>query len=554
MKLRGEHMMNYIDIFDLYEKTLNECYMANQDSLQCKQGLLQFKNIENEIVKYLEYNEQTILRMYSLKDWIENQQPVILFFDKAVIDTVFSDFWIGPITEQKEKVLLQKTKDAISLIKSCIIDEFVLFALVQGSIAELNGQKDQTLNQKTYSIYNKYIEKPTNYLNTPIFEICCDIANSETIGQVWEKYRYHKDDLHEITFFFSNNQERDDFVPVDLYRIFDEIPQVKTNLFSLFCFGKVNYFSRATLINSRTKGFSERLISFDKNAISYFRTMLQGKKDRLPSVAQSNIDVLIKSINGQWRWQFDYIPYIVEDRLSKNYNEKMVLETLYEIEKYYYKSSNKSDVFCLNEAKRQIDLTEQILEIYRERFYHIYCMLLTVCFVQLKYTSLSAEQKLDLLFDLFDIDVYELYEPIITLAYDFYKGIDGKYFFRKVQITTKNVTNQIKNMAWDIFHLKCLEWNYGIHETFSDGIFSYFCTYDSGILKELRKYFELDALAVCARTKEFFPFYHYDNLPITKKNIYFSKQALIYRKEMQKKCDFEKIIQKYEQELNHQNS
>ena len=119
-------------------------------------------------------------------------------------------------------------------------------------------------------------------------------------------------------------------------------------------------------------------------------------------------------------------------------------------------------------------------------------MLLAICFVQLQYPKLTAKQKLEMLFSLLDIDSYELCRPMTELAYDYYKGCGGEYFFRKIQSKAKNIVKEIKNMAWDIFHLKSLEWEYVLYDSIADINFPYFCTYDAGILEELKKYFELD--------------------------------------------------------------
>ena len=105
-------------------------------------------------------------------------------------------------------------------------------------------------------------------------------------------------------------------------------------------------------------------------------------------------------------------------------------------------------------------------------------------------------------------------------------------------------------MAWDIFHLKSLEWEYVLYDSIADINFLYFCTYDAGILEELKKYFELDALAVCSRTKEAFPFYHYKHLPEDIERRYFNHKEMIKRKLDNSECDFKKIIEKYELAIN----
>ena len=53
---------------------------------------------------------------------------------------------------------------------------------------------------------------------------------------------------------------------------------------------------------------------------------------------------------------FDYLPYMVENRLSDNYDANGLLKNIFYIERLYYSFSTikKTDKFCLEEAKKQI--------------------------------------------------------------------------------------------------------------------------------------------------------------------------------------------------------
>ena len=542
--------MEYEKIFDEYEKTLNACRLVARDSLLTKKSLKTFQILRREIVKCLKLNAQNHKRVNQLRRWIEDKKPIEFFLDIAVIQTVDSKFFESYISEEKAANLLKDANRYLKEVEGYVIDNYTLFLLLKASIEELKREEDNLYYTEVMNIYESVISKPNRYFNTKVYEICNELASASSVGQVWDKYRKYKNELHEITFLYANNQVRDGFKPIDLYQIFDDIPEVKNNVFALFPFGKVNYFSRATLLNNRTSGYSERLISFDKNTISYFRAVKQGKKQNLPQVAQQNIEILMELIKGYGRWQFNFLPYLIEDKLSDNYNENKVLEAIYEIEKTYYASICKSDEFCLEKAKEQISMREAFLEECGRRFEPIHCMLLAICFVQLQYPKLTAKQKLEMLFSLFDIDSYELCRPMTELAYDYYKGCGGEYFFRKIQSKAKNIVKEIKNMAWDIFHLKSLEWEYVLYDSIADINFPYFCTYDAGILEELKKYFELDALAVCSRTKETFPFYHYKHLPEDIGRRYFNHAEEIKRKSNNSECDFKKIIEKYELAIN----
>ena len=66
-------------------------------------------------------------------------------------------------------------------------------------------------------------------------------------------------------------------------------------------------------------------------------------------------------------------------------------------------------------------------------------------------------------------------------------------------------------MAWDILHLRSL---YERSKVLDGGeiSFHFFYTFDVNLTKII-KYFELDALAVCTQTGEYFPYFHVNNVP-----------------------------------------
>ena len=93
-------------------------------------------------------------------------------------------------------------------------------------------------------------------------------------------------------------------------------------------------------------------------------------------------------------------------------------------------------------------------------------------------------------------------------------------------------------MSWDICHIRNLYENslalYG-----GDLCIQYFCTFDDDLVGIL-KYFELEALAVCKRTKETIPHFHMNNVPVKMISKYFDDMN------HENTADIDAIITKYE--------
>ena len=98
--------------------------------------------------------------------------------------------------------------------------------------------------------------------------------------------------------------------------------------------------------------------------------------------------------------------------------------------------------------------------------------------------------------------------------------------------------SKLRNMSWDICHIRNLYENslalYG-----GDLCIQYFCTFDDDLVGIL-KYFELEALAVCKRTKETIPHFHINNVSVKMISKYFDGMN------HENAADIDAIITKYE--------
>ena len=123
-------------------------------------------------------------------------------------------------------------------------------------------------------------------------------------------------------------------------------------------------------------------------------------------------------------------------------------------------------------------------------------------------------------------EVHDFSSPEIAMAYDYYHNSENTVsFFRKIQKNQNNLIKSIKNMAWDLFHITITIRQCLVKQTETNLTIPYFATYDKGLSKIL-KYYEMEALAICYRTQECFPFYSIKNIPPEAKKKYFNRSIM----------------------------
>ena len=93
-------------------------------------------------------------------------------------------------------------------------------------------------------------------------------------------------------------------------------------------------------------------------------------------------------------------------------------------------------------------------------------------------------------------------------------------------------------MSWDIAHIRNV-YESSLAVNGGDLCIQYFCTFDDNLV-DILKYFELEALAVCKRTKETIPYFHINNIPVKMISKYFDGIN------HENTADIDAIITKYE--------
>ncbi|MDO5558496.1 MAG: hypothetical protein Q4F95_02745 [Oscillospiraceae bacterium] len=316
----------------------------------------------------------------------------------------------------------------------------------------------------------------------------------------------YKENLRILEDYIIFKSTDDDF-SVDLYKMFRNIEGIEYQLLSPFKNGKANYISSNSLKRYYIYGdlftTEERCVSFDTQTVSYIDRYYHNKESSLPQNFQNVIDIIKMQCIS-----VDTLPYTCENIMLSGTDFSSVEDTLFSFEKIFY-NKKKSDYFCRSQVKKTISLYNKkntyITTVLVRLYNVIYCILLKIVYIQFRYNKLK--DKINLLCDFMNHDLCAIMIPELILAKHYFEKGQKYRFFGKIQKNRIDVLENLKNMAWDIFHLRmnereCLYFN----KNKTDILIPYFYTYDKR-LSEIKKCYDLDAIALCVETQESYQFY-----------------------------------------------
>jgi len=203
---------------------------------------------------------------------------------------------------------------------------------------------------------------------------------------------------------------------------------------------------------------------------------------------------------------FDIGPYIIESILREDENapsKQMVLETIknfelafpdrigaitidqrmHEVKTYYYGGGFKG-------IRKRMWLDYQ----------ECYLYLLTMVYINQRYRGKSASAKLENFLDYCAEKIGKLDTYSNNLAKLYFEN-QNLLFFRKVNGTNKEIFKNLKNMAWDVYHLKSLV-KMAVHSLLPDDVIfiPILLSKDKG-LNEIRQAFQIKCLIYNMHTR-----------------------------------------------------
>lgn len=369
----------------------------------------------------------------------------------------------------------------------------------------------------------------------------CFLMTFEDLADFYSKNLFY---LKDYTIICATNYKNS----IDLYSLFTDIEGIKNHLHTPFVNGKINIVNNKILqrlyYKNKVDTGMQFCVSFDTQTISYFNRYYRGNVASLPT----NLKTFIQLLYNQ-NISVDYIPYSMENLLFANKDIDSVYDTIYTFERLYYKE-NESDEYCHMQTKKVINWYESMRNRNETEFIHlyksVYISLLKMCHIQLFHTSWLIDKKMETLCEFMNSTISQMLHPELILAYNFFQKGQNYNFFGKIQKGRTDIVNSIKNMAWDLFHLRMLEINCAFkNHDVVNAVIPYFFTYDER-LKNISECYALKGIAVNEKTHERTPIYTNINTIIPYIAKYSDEVHIVKRASRRQQIDLCDVINRLE--------
>lgn len=472
----------------------------------------QFGVIEDKLVSSLRWQERAysffnnILIKFTKDNSSITEKDIgelILNTDKELLnkDIPFSD---------KINQAIQMLSEKVAYTRKTLLDIYYIHRTVELEGYRIGWFIPESTCRIIIEIIDNYFNINNSYATTAEYYLLKQISDAKNFDDAYYLYYDNLDLLLDVTFIKVNNGDEGTFIPVDLYKPFESIENISENLYSPFYGGKVNFVSGMSTQRIHNITMSQRNVSLDVNTVSYIRTMADGRIDKLPS---KHIKDLIRNIliikNAS---SFDYLPYILENYVFSPSNEERIMQTVKSVERYFYPDDEWYNLQCAENIKLVLKEDKAIEQVKKD--YSIgYALLLLICYINFKFYKMKILQKLENFCLYMDKMFFIFRDPFVEIAFNFFERGNQYRFFKKIQRNSKTIDKDLKNMAWDVFHLWSLEAACSTEDMGADLLIPYFYCFDKGLL-ELKECFDLETLFVNQRTGERICFYHKHSYPI----------------------------------------
>lgn len=487
-----------------------ELYNSSQREL--RNNIINKLNIiDNELICCILWQEEVFLFLDGLLTRFTNHSTVS---EEDIAELIFNTdkslFNKNLSLDNKISCSLQLLKEKVSETKKTFLDIYYIHNTIELEGYRIGWEASQDVAEQLFTIISKYFSVNQSYATSTEYYLLKRISDEKNFDNAFNLFYKNLDLLLDLTFIKANDGKEGTFVPIDLYKPFKSVENITQNLYSPFFGGKVNFVSGTITQRIHNISMTQRNVSLDTNTVSYIRTMADGQSEKLPSdhvkLLIKNIDVIKKAST------FDYWPYILENYVFSPTNEERILKTVKSVEHFLYPND---DWYCLQNYEivkssfKQIELIERVKKVY----YICYALLLLICFINFKFNKMKPLQKLENFCMYMDKLFFIFREPFVEVAFNFFERGNQYRFFKKIQINARNILKDLRNMAWDIYHLWSLESACSTVDMGADLLVPYFYCFDKGLL-ELKECFDLETLFVNNTTGERICFYHKHSYPI----------------------------------------
>lgn len=330
------------------------------------------------------------------------------------------------------------------------------------------------------------------------------MSQLNSFSDMFNLYLLNKNILKDWSFIVATNETDN----MNLYEDMESLPGIRDRMFTPFANGRVsiinNKILKRCIIKDDSRARIFKCVSFDTQTVSYIDRYFKNG-----TVPYEGFESVIRLLEGG-SFGVDHIPYTLENLLFDLSRKDSVEQTLFAYEMMIGENAGNEYV-CKKQAKNIVSMYDRDgfefpFEV-KKQYKMIYLSLLKMSQIQLEYSKLSLEKKLDMFFEFVTSKLCRMMQPEINLAKVYFAKGSSCGFFGKIHIGNKNVLQQLKNMTWDLMHLRFMNHSSVMFNSKKgDALIPYFFTYDKRLL-DIRECYNLRALAINTRNYSVLPIY-----------------------------------------------
>lgn len=316
-------------------------------------------------------------------------------------------------------------------------------------------------------------------------QLVFDIVNTEGTYRKVEKYRRYKHELGNCKIVLFDEETS------NLGNSFGDVVIGKCGIYGLGDYTKTWIIDSYHDLDVALVGVGKTL-DFDLNILRYLNTVLRGKNFGDGMVKQDIVDFFNYIKKNMYQIG---ITSAVLEKVAKRMDEGAVMDEMASYAAYENMDYVSINGATINESARARNLYQNVCDIanlYNDedivRQYNIVCCCVMKAYLIKNFDKdLNEDEKINkfIIFCLRELNYY-LEKEIILIASYFRSDPKTQKTFKKLYKTTK-VLESIKNVAWDIYHVRFLEQLMRFDNVNKRNIIlPYFATADQDVVQAMR--------------------------------------------------------------------
>ncbi len=314
-----------------------------------------------------------------------------------------------------------------------------------------------------------------------------------SFSDMFDLYLFNRNTLKDWTFIIATTETSN----MNLYEGIESISGIRDRMFTPFANGRVSIINdkilKRCLLKNDSRARIFRCVSFDTQTVSYIERYYKNG-----TVPYEGFEVVVHLLQGGGMG-IDHFPYTIENLMFDLSRKDSVEQTLFAYEMMCGENAGNEKV-CRKQARSIVSMyVKKDLRFpltLKEQYKMIYLSLLKISQIQLEHSKLPLEKKISMFVEFIITKLCRMMQPEINLAKVYFSKGSNCGFFGKIHKGNKNVIEQLKNMTWDLMHLRFMDYSSMMFDAKKgDALIPYFFTYDKR-LQDIRECYNLQALAV----------------------------------------------------------